>query len=223
MRTLRQTVWYGYGDTVYGPISPALTSFYTADVPRYPHDPRLANDLLDAAGRPRGVDGTRFRVALDYRPWTEGDKRTAEYLRQALARVGIDATVRSQDFAALCETCLYRSRIRLCRQLDDQHVRSDDRCAAIVLVEELQTGVPFSNASHYMNPELDQALEAASVETDPARRRDLFVTLQQTVARDLPDISFLTDHHYSLFNRRVFDHTTQATGISSNLADVWLG
>ena len=37
--------------------------------------------------------------------------------------------------------------------------------------------------------------------------------------RDLPDINFLTDYHYTLFNRRLLDHTTQATGISSNLAD----
>lgn len=221
--TLRQTVWYGYGDIVYGPISPALSNFYTADLPRYPHDPRVANDLLDAAGRSRGADGTRFRVTLDYRPWTEGDKRTAEYLRQALARVGIDATVRSQDFAA------YVKRVYTDRAFDFAANSMTNTFDPTIGVQRLywsknfKPGVPFSNASHYINPELDQVLEAASVEADPIKRRALFVTLQATVARDLPDISFLTDYHYSLFNRRVFDHTTQATGISSNLADVWLG
>jgi peptide/nickel transport system substrate-binding protein len=85
--------------------------------------------------------------------------------------------------------------------------------------KNFKPGVPFSNASHYINPALDQVLEAAAVETDPAKRRADFVTMQQTVARDLPDINFLTDYHYAMFNRRLLDHTTQATGISSNLAD----
>jgi peptide/nickel transport system substrate-binding protein len=217
--TLRQTVWYGYGDIVYGPVSPALPSFYTEDLPHYPHDPALANKLLDASGHPRGSDGTRFKVALDYRPWTEGDKRTADYLRQALVRIGIDAAVRSQDFAA------YAKRVYTDRAFDFAANSMTNTFDPTIGVQRLywsknfKPGVPFSNASHYINPALDQVLEAAAVEADPVKRRAYFVTLQQTVARDLPDINFLTDYHYTLFNRRLLDHTTQATGISSNLAD----
>jgi peptide/nickel transport system substrate-binding protein len=88
--------------------------------------------------------------------------------------------------------------------------------------KNFKPGLPFSNASHYINPELDSVLEAAAVETDPVRRRAYFITMQTIVASDLPDINFLTDHHYTLFNRRLHDHTTRATGISSNLADAWL-
>jgi peptide/nickel transport system substrate-binding protein len=217
--TLLQTVWYGYGDIVYGPISPALPAYYTDDLPRYPHDLRRANDLLDAAKLPRRGDGTRFKVALDYRPWTEGDKRTADYLRQALARVGIDASVRSQDFAA------YVKRVYTDRAFDFAANSMTNTFDPTIGVQRLywsrnfKPGVPFSNASHYLNPALDQVLEAAAVETDAVKRRADFVTLQQTVARDLPDINFLTDYHYALFNRRLLNHTTQATGISSNLAE----
>lgn len=216
---LLQTVWYGYGDIVYGPISPALPAFYTDDLPRYPHDPRRANDLLDAAKLPRRADGTRFKVALDYRPWTEGDKRTADYLRQALIRVGIDASVRSQDFAA------YVKRVYTDRAFDFAANSMTNTFDPTIGVQRLywsknfKPGVPFSNASHYINPALDRVLEAAAVEIDPVKRRADFETVQETVARDLPDINFLTDYHYALFNRRLFDHTTHATGISSNLAD----
>jgi len=216
---LLQTVWYGYGEIVYGPVSPALADFYTADLPHYSFDPSLANKLLDEAGRARGSDGTRFKVNLDYRPWTEGDKRTADYVRQALTKVGIDATVRSQDFGA------YVKRVYTDRAFDfvaNSMTNTFDPTIGIQRLywsKNFKPGVPFSNASHYINPALDQILEAAAVETDPAKRRDDFITMQQIVTRDLPDINFLTDYHYTLFNRRLTDHTTQATGISSNLAD----
>lgn len=219
---LRQTVWYGYGDIVYGPINPALSMFYVDDLPRYPYDLRTANMLLDEADRRRDTSGIRFKVTLDYRPWTEGDKRTAEYVRQALAKVGIDAAVRSQDFAA------YVKRVYTDRTFDFAANSMTNTFDPTLGVQRLywsknfKPGLPFSNASHYNNREVDQALEAAAVETDPVRRRDYFTTFQRIVTRDLPDISFLTDYRYGLYNKRVHDHTTQATGVSSNLADVYL-
>jgi peptide/nickel transport system substrate-binding protein len=219
---LRRTVWYGYGEIVYGPIGPALAEFYNPDLPRYPHDPRKADDLLDQSGHPRGSDGTRFKATLDFRPWTEGDKRTADYLRQALSRVGIDADVRSQDFAA------YVKRVYTDRAFDFAANSMTNTFDPTIGVQRLywsknfKPGVPFSNASHYINADVDRILETAAVETDAGRRRDEFFKLQSIVAHDLPDINFLTDYHYTLYNKRVFGHTTQATGISSNLADAYL-
>lgn len=220
-KALLQTVWYGYGDIVYGPISPALPEFYDADLPQYPHNLAKANGLLDQAGRARGGDGTRFKTTLDFRPWTEGDKRTADYLRQALAHVGIDVTVRSQDFAA------YVKRVYTDRAFDFAANSMTNTFDPTIGVQRLywsknfKPGVPFSNASHYINPEVDRLLESAAVETDTKRRRQDFLDLQAAVARDLPDINFLTDFHYALYDKRLFGHTTQATGISSNLADAY--
>ncbi|MFX7209388.1 hypothetical protein ABTI39_19965, partial [Acinetobacter baumannii] len=55
--------------------------------------------------------------------------------------------------------------------------------------KNFKPGVPFSNGSGYSNPEVDRLLEAAAVESDPAKRRELFYAFQVIVATDLPDIN----------------------------------
>jgi peptide/nickel transport system substrate-binding protein len=41
--------------------------------------------------------------------------------------------------------------------------------------KNFKRGAPFSDGSDYSNPLVDEALEKASVETDPAVRKDLFM------------------------------------------------
>uniref|UniRef100_UPI001EF803A7 ABC transporter substrate-binding protein n=1 Tax=Serratia marcescens TaxID=615 RepID=UPI001EF803A7 len=68
-------------------------------VPTYPFDLAKAERLLDEAGFPRGADGIRFAITHDPLP-TVVLKRSADYLRQALGKIGIRVTIRSQDFPA---------------------------------------------------------------------------------------------------------------------------
>ena len=82
--------------------------------------------------------------------------------------------------------------------------------------------MPFSNGSGYSNPEVDRLLEAAAVESDPARRRELFKAFQVIVATDLPDVNLVTGANLTIANRKVRDHTTTFDGPSANFADVWL-
>src|SRR5690606_25126066 len=91
------TVNYGYGKAIVGPINPNLTKWYVADLKTYATDTALAEKLLDEAGYPRGADGIRIKLFHDYVPSSETSKRAAEYIRQALAPIGVDATVRTQD------------------------------------------------------------------------------------------------------------------------------
>jgi peptide/nickel transport system substrate-binding protein len=83
-------------------------------------------------------------------------------------------------------------------------------------------GVPFTNAAHYANPEVDRLLAAAGVEADPQRRREQLNSFQEIVAHDLPGINLVSVRQSTVFNRRVADFTTGATGISSNFAHVSL-
>jgi peptide/nickel transport system substrate-binding protein len=43
--------------------------------------------------------------------------------------------------------------------------------------KNFRKGVPFSNGSHYQNPEVDRLLEAAAVEPDPGKRFQYFEDL----------------------------------------------
>ncbi|MFM0155193.1 ABC transporter substrate-binding protein [Paraburkholderia sediminicola] len=221
-QAILKSVWYGYGIVAPSPISPLLTQFYDPSVPTLPYDLAKAGQLLDEAGLPRQSGGFRFPLTIDYNPYDPTFARLAEYLRQTLRRVGIESTVRSQDFGT------YVKRIYTDRDFDLDANFLGNTFDPTVGVQRLywsrnfRKGVPFSNASHYDNPEVDRLLEAAAVENDPRARVDYFRKFQQVVGRDLPIIDLVTLRQVTLYNRRVHNHTVTADGLDGNLADVFL-
>ncbi|WP_186017220.1 ABC transporter substrate-binding protein [Burkholderia gladioli] len=217
-----RTVWQGYGIASPTPISPLLTQFYDATTPVPAFDPAQAQKLLDAAGFPRASGGFRFPLTIDYNPYDPTFARLAEYLRQTLRGIGIEATVRGQDFAS------YVKRIYTDRAFDLDANFLGNMFDPTVGVQRLywsknfRPGVPFSNATHYNSPEVDRLLETAAVEIDPARRVALFRQFQQQVARDLPIVNLVTLKQVTIYNRRVRNHTITADGLQGNLADVYV-
>lgn len=221
-QAILQSVWYGYGIVAPSPISPLLTQFYDPHAPAAPFDLAQAGRLLDEAGLPRQSNGFRFSLTIDYNPYDPTFARLAEYLRQTLRRVGIESTVRSQDFGA------YVKRIYTDRDFALDANFLGNTFDPTVGVQRLywsrnfRKGVPFSNAAHYDNPEVDRLLEAAAVENDPATRVKYFRQFQQVVGRDLPIIDLVTLKQVTLYNRRVHNHTVTADGLDGNLADVFI-
>ena len=95
-----KTIFLGYAKPATGPVPQNDKQFYTADVPTYPFDVAKANALLDEAGYKRGADGTRFKLKLLPAPYFNETKQFGDYLRQALAPIGIDAEIVNNDAAA---------------------------------------------------------------------------------------------------------------------------
>ncbi|MCK1465244.1 ABC transporter substrate-binding protein [Bradyrhizobium sp. 2] len=219
---IRDVVWYGHGQIVSGPISPDLAPFYVKDLPSYPFDLTKANELLDVAGYKRDASGVRFRLPHDFRPSSDGDKRTAEYVKQALAKIGIDITVRSQDFPS------YVRRVYTDRDFAFTTNSMTNTFDPTVGVQRLywsknfKPGVPFSNGSHYRNDEVDRLLEAAAVENDTAPRKELLAKFEAIVVRELPDLNLISDDNFSILNKRVVDAVVDASGISGNFSSVYL-
>ncbi|WP_204310489.1 ABC transporter substrate-binding protein, partial [Stenotrophomonas maltophilia] len=83
------------GSVISGPIHPALKQFYVADLPVPAFDVARANRLLDEAGLPRGANGVRLRLTLDPLPSGDTYRRGGEFIKQVLARIGIDVTLRA--------------------------------------------------------------------------------------------------------------------------------
>jgi peptide/nickel transport system substrate-binding protein len=217
-KVIRNTINYGYGEPISGPINPNLTKWYVADLKTYPIDLAAAEKLLDEAGYPRGSDGIRARINLDYVPSGESYPRGCEYIRQALAKVGIDATVRSQDFAT------YTKRIYTDRDFDFAFEGMSNLFDPTVGVQRLywsknfKPGVPFSNGSAYSNPKVDALLEAAAIEVDATRRVQQWREIQQILVEDLPAIDIVSQPELTIYNKRVADHTVGGEGVSGSLA-----
>jgi peptide/nickel transport system substrate-binding protein len=220
-RALVNTAWYGFGTPISGPIHPALRRFYVADLPVPGFDVARANKLLDDAGLPRGSDGIRLRLSHDPLPIGDGPRRGGEFIKQALSRVGIDVTLRAQDFAA------YIRRVYADRDFDFTYNTMSNLFDPTVGVQRLywsknfKKGLPFSNGSGYSNPEVDRLLEAAAIEIDETKRIEYFAQFQRQIALDLPDIGIVAPDNFTIADRRVQNHTVSATGVSGNLADVF--
>ncbi|WP_370955161.1 ABC transporter substrate-binding protein [Bosea sp. RCC_152_1] len=214
--------WQGFGETMTGPIPPAMKRYYTADVPRYPFDLKTAERLLDEAGYKRGADGKHISLTFDPTTSDPNYRLLADYIRQALAKVGVDVTIRSQDFAT------YLKRIYTDRDwaftIHGRNATSDPTLGVQRLFwsQNRKKGVPFTNGAFYANPEVDRLFETAAVEIDPAKRADLFKQVQRIIVTDLPAIDLFVVKQFTLADRKVKNHTRGVDGIHGNLADAYI-
>lgn len=215
-------IWFGYGQIANGPIVPSLKPFHAEDLPTYAFDPKKAEALLDQAGFPRGANGIRFKLTNDFLPYTENFRRGSEYLRQALGKVGIEVTIRAQDFPT------YIKRVYTERDFDfanawlPNYYDPTPGVARLFWSKNFKIGVPFSNGSHYSNPEVDRLLEAAAVEVDRDKRLKYFHDFQHIAVRELPNLELVAQQNITIYNKKIKNHTVTASGLRSNLADVYI-
>lgn len=218
---LGKVVWYGYGKPAVSPVPTALTAFHDASVPKYPFDLKKAEALLDEAGFRRGSDGVRFTLNHDFLPYGDDYKRTGEYLKQALKRVGIEINIRAQDTAAFIKR-VYADR--------DFDISSSYNGAfpdpQIGVVREYWSGwlgskTPWTNGSGYRNAEVDGLIQAAAVEGNPKKRTEDFNRFQQIVQRDLPTLPLLELRFFTLHSSALKDVVLQADQSYGSLKNAW--
>ncbi|HXZ06781.1 MAG TPA: ABC transporter substrate-binding protein [Paraburkholderia sp.] len=217
-----KVVAFGVGQVCYSPIAPGLKEFNDPTPTPYPFDLARANALLDEAGLRHGADGVRFSVPLDFNPISSEGARLADYMRSALSRIGIAVQIRSQDASTFIK------RIYTDRDFAFTTNGSSNLFDPTVGVQRLYwsknfiKGVPFSNATHYSNPRVDQLLEAAAVENDKQKRIEYFKAFQEIVAHELPNLNLYQPLFLTVANQRVRNEVLTADGVEANLADVYL-
>ena len=215
------TVFLGYAETSTGPIPKNAPEFYTDDVPTYDFDVAKANALLDEAGYPRGADGNRFKLKLLPAPYFGETKQFGDYLRQALAEVGIDAELVNNDSAAHQKAVYTDHDFDLA--VAPPVFRGDPAVSTTILVRSGQPdGVPFSNQGGYVNPELDALIDKANATIDTAERTELFRQFQRLVDADLPLINVAEWGFTTVASKRVLNVSNNPRWAVSNWADTAL-
>lgn len=216
------TIYLGYATRLDGPVSPDLAKFYYPGVPKYAFDPARANALLDEAGYARGADGFRFKLFIDPTQPSGPPKQTAEYFAQALSKVGIKVELRTQDFATFVK------RIFTDRDFDIAIEGMSNLYDPTVGIQRLywsknfKPGVPFTNGSKYVDPDVDRLLETAAVEIDPKKRLQLFNEFQTLVVKDLPTLDIVTPASITVYDKRVKNLKVGVEDLWSNGADICL-
>jgi peptide/nickel transport system substrate-binding protein len=222
LNVILNTVWYGYGHISPAPISVFLSRYHDSSIKPYDFDLKAAEQLLDDAGYKRGADGIRFSLRLTHNSYNEGFKRVIEYVKQNLARIGIASSIDSYDFSTYIQKVYTERVFDVTAEYLGNQFDPTLGVQRIYWSKNFKIGLPFSNASHYANPEVDRLLEAASVEIDDEKRKKEFNDFQRIIADEVPVVNLIALENVTVFNKRVKNHTIGAEGVQSNFAEVYI-
>lgn len=207
----------GISQPATGPIAPD-SPFYTDAVEPYDVDLDKARALLEEAGYGDGLE-----LTIDGEPSDpEQRKNTAEYLKAQLKKIGIDLTLRaSPDFP----TWARRVANHEFDMTMDIVFNWGDPVIGVhrtYLCDNIVEGVIWSNTQSYCNPKVDELLNAAGQEADPARRKELYAAFQKIVVEDAP-ISFINVVPYhTAYRSEVRNPPTTIWGVMSPMDEIWL-
>ncbi|PWJ74859.1 peptide/nickel transport system substrate-binding protein [Pseudaminobacter salicylatoxidans] len=216
-----KTVFLGYATPATGPVPQNDKQFHTKDVPAYAFDPARANALLDEAGYTRGADGIRFKLKLLPAPYFNETKQFGDYLRQALAAIGIDAQLVNNDAAAHQKAVYTDHDFDLA--VAPPVFRGDPAISTTILVQSgIPDGVPFSNQGGYKNAEIDALIEKASETIDADARTELYREFQKKVVEDLPLINVAEWSFITVARDTVKNVSNNPRWAVSNWADTWV-
>ncbi len=216
-----KTIYYGTFTPCPVPIAP-VSEYHSNEPTPYPFDIAKAEKLLDDAGYPRGADQIRFHMTFDVNPNTEESRRLGDFVRVSLARVGIALEVRLSDIGSYIRRIYTDRDFDMCCTGFSNIYDPTVGVQRVYWSKNIVKGVPYSNTSYYRNSRVDELLEAAAIETDPAKRHAEFLEFQHIVMHDAPDINIGVPQWITIYNKRVQGHSVTADGIEGNLAYAYI-
>jgi len=188
-------------------LLPPESGAYSADVPRYDHNPDRARQLLERAGYP-AVHGVRFHLTMKTST-DESPRLVAAVLQQQLREVGIALDIRTFEFATFLSDI-----IRGAYQLHTLRWVGGNEDPDIF--EYVFHSAKFSpnggNRTYYSNPRVDALIDQARGELDQNARKQIYAEIQRILAEDLPYINLWYIENVMVHTRRVRNLTLNPPG-----------
>lgn len=218
---IKNVIFRGYANTATGPVPKSAAGFYVADGPAYRFDQSEAERLLDAAGYPRRLDGTRFELRLRPAPWFNETRMTGDYVAEALKAVGIDVRLVSADPAAHIAAVYSEHDFDLA--IGSPVWRNDPSISTTVLYQSgLPAGTPFTNQYGYASAKMDALIADIATTLDPDERMALTHRFQVLAKQDLPLIHLVEFTFVTVTRERVMNVASNPRWATSGWADTWL-
>lgn len=216
---ITQQLFAGVHKLSTGPIASG-SPFYSADVEKYAHNIAKANQLLDAAGLKPGANRTRLALELDSIPGSNELKVMQEYMKPALAKVGIDITVRlSPDFPTWARrVSSHQFEITM-----DSVWNWGDPVIGVHrtwLSSNIKPGVIWSNTQSYSNDKVDALMAAAGQEMNLAKRKAMYKDMQKLVVDDCPVAFLLEPNVTEAYGAKVANPPRGIWGLLDSMVDL---
>src|ERR1700730_584110 len=147
---IADNIWFGFAKPATGPIVSSSPFYNTQGVPQTPsYWPKATPSPVKPAPR-RGAGKMRFKVSRPFPPVQPEIPRTAEYIKQALGRVGIDVELRNIDIATFIRQ-VYNWEFELTQNY--LYLLPDPTLGVqrLYISGNIKKGTPFANAAGYEN------------------------------------------------------------------------
>ncbi len=195
-----------------GPIASG-SPFYNPDVEKYALNLQKAAQLLDDAGLKPKPDGTRLALTIDTIPGSGDLKTIAEYVKPALAKVGIAVAVRSSpDFPTWARRI---STYNFEMTVDSVYNWGDPVIGVhrTYLSSNIREGVIWSNTQSYRNAKVDELLAGAGRERDVAKRTAMYREFQKIVVDDCPQVFIQEVNFHNAWHGKIVNPPAGIWGI----------
>ncbi len=196
--TIVRYLYHGQARLADGLLPPNSWAF-EPNVSRYNYDPAHAEQLLDAAGFPRGKDGVRLHLTMKTST-DESARLLSAVLQDQWRRVGVALELRPLEIATLLSD-IGRGNFQI-YTLRWVGANNDPDIFEYVFSSR-KMPPDGANRGHYRNTRLDQLVDQARVESDRAKRRAIYSEVQKIVAEDLPYLNLWFINNVSVHRRRV--------------------
>ena len=219
-----QAIYNGYAVIGQGTM-PTLSFAYAPDqiTTKYTYDSKKAEQLLDAAGWAKGADGIRAKDGkkLQFTLWTGNISKVFQQLitvmQQQWKAIGVDATPKVEEWNA------FLSRITETHDFEMFLVGFTwgvDPDQTTMWASQSYTG--GFNMGKYANTQVDQFLAQGLSELDTAKRKALYIQMQNTLMDELPNVVLAFPQGLAAVNKRVKNFYPNAVNIRWNIEKVWV-
>ncbi|MBV8714522.1 MAG: ABC transporter substrate-binding protein [Chloroflexi bacterium] len=175
---LVSTLYQGIGQKAIGPLTAIMLDDPSLRA-MYPHDIAKAGQLLDQSGWTAGADGIRTKngqrltFSLNAIDYGSGPLQDNELIQGQLRQIGMDVSIKAQ-----ARPPWYEDNYHCANNGMELFLRSGELDVLDAAFDSTNVGGNF-NWSCLKDPEVDSMLHQGRQETDPAKRQQLYLQLEQ--------------------------------------------
>lgn len=215
-------VVFGLGKPIYSAFTQD-DPIYNPNVEKYEFDPKKSADLFKQAGytlqnKKLVKDGQPLKFKLLFGPGTNKVREgIATVVQQQLADLGADVEVVPLEFQAFLDA--------IKKEPYDYDLYVSGWSATINPYYSYQIwsekSIPALNAGAYINKEVDQLFASSVTEFDDAKRKTIFMKIQEIIANDAPYAFIYNNQSYTAVNKRIGGVKPTRRGVGYNQFADW--